>query len=303
MRQFEDAPSRTRDTSSSPSTAPPIAGFTPSTDSPRHQQSASSSATDAIHALVGLQNGPMILQNNTHSSTALRDRPPSEVEAATVAPLDFATERLPQGEHLNDADALTAFMTETVRRSEDAVPPRDTNAFYGPTARTYIHLLATTQVSLVDPFDDLEGEAAVDTGSPQLRRVLLEEVWKSCHLTARVVDQELFNAHRQLGQRSQYYSTFVENALLACAARMSTSSAVTQCGRYFADQAKAAIVHELESPSIATIQGFLLLSDYVFTIGQDRLGWTYSGKLTLSVSTSGVDSTTNEVRDRRPAHL
>ncbi|EQB44733.1 hypothetical protein CGLO_16486 [Colletotrichum gloeosporioides Cg-14] len=64
--------------------------------------------------------------------------------------------------------------------------------------------------------------------------------------------------------------------MLACATRIRTSSSVRKLGRAYADLAKKDIVFELERPTIATLQGFLLLSDFEATSARDRIGWTYN---------------------------
>ena len=38
---------------------------------------------------------------------------------------------------------------------------------------------------------------------------------------------------------------------------------------------------ELEYPTLATVQGFLILADFEATRGRDRLGWTYMGQYFL----------------------
>lgn len=84
---------------------------------------------------------------------------------------------------------------------------------------------------------------------------------------------------RKRGKRSRYYSVFLESALLACSARLSTSKAVRALGAEYSRNAKAQLLSpELESPNMATLQGLLLLSDYEMSQGRDRLGWMFCGK-------------------------
>ncbi|VUC25610.1 unnamed protein product [Clonostachys rosea] len=112
--------------------------------------------------------------------------------------------------------------------------------------------------------------------SPQLREVLLNSCWNYYLRSVTVVDQQLFMSHRSSGKRSQYYSSFLESSLLACGTRISTSPAVRKLGRSYAERAKQHIADELEQPTIATLQGFLLLSDFEATAARDRVGWTYN---------------------------
>jgi hypothetical protein len=59
---------------------------------------------------------------------------------------------------------------------------------------------------------------------------------------------------------------------------MSTSPGVRALGPKYADQASSYITQELPRPNVATLQGFLLLSDFEATRGRDRLGYIYCGK-------------------------
>lgn len=164
------------------------------------------------------------------------------------------------------------------------------DAFYGPTAQQYTWSSSMTPTDDLLPLENPDGSPVLDTSSHQLRKLLLDESWKHYRLPASIVNRDLFEAHRSLGQRSHYYSDFLECALLACAARQSTSKAVRQCGHQFAQLAKASIAIELEDPSCATVQGFVLLSDYVFTMGNSRLGWTYTGKVPFASSAGGLST-------------
>lgn len=119
---------------------------------------------------------------------------------------------------------------------------------------------------------------AINMDSTQLRETLLQSIWPFYARSVRVVDEHLFMAHRAVGQRSQYFSNFLEASLLACATRNSTSPAVRKLGRAYADRAKQDLALELEQPNIATLQGCLILSDFEATSARDRVGWIYSGK-------------------------
>ncbi|OAA60527.1 fungal specific transcription factor domain containing protein [Niveomyces insectorum RCEF 264] len=121
------------------------------------------------------------------------------------------------------------------------------------------------------------GGYTVDMDSPQLRDVLLRSCWASYERSIRVVDEQLFLVSRSVRVRSQYYSDFLETCLLACATRTSTSPTVRQLGKAYADKAKQAIASELEQPTIGTVQGCLLLSDFEATSTRDGVGWTYNG--------------------------
>ncbi|KAF5004432.1 hypothetical protein FDECE_9070 [Fusarium decemcellulare] len=148
--------------------------------------------------------------------------------------------------------------------------------YYGPT--TQLHIQSRGEDSAGTRFEnEVTADFAIDIDSPQLRENLLKLYWGNHTRAVRVVDEHLFLTHRKAGKRSQYYSSFLESALLACAARLKTSQAVRKLGRSYADRAKQHLVYELEQPTIATLQGFLLLSDFEATSARDRVGWTYNG--------------------------
>ena len=86
-----------------------------------------------------------------------------------------------------------------------------------------------------------------------------------------------FEMGRNDSRRNQYYSAFLENCMLACATRMSTSPGIRALGPKYAEQASAQVTQELQRPNVATLQGFLLLSDFEATRGRDRIGYIYSG--------------------------
>lgn len=126
--------------------------------------------------------------------------------------------------------------------------------------------------------EDIGNETALNLDSSQVQKVLLEIAWRYLSLQTRLVHEQYFLSHRELGVRSQYYSKFLENTLLACASRASTSITMRKLARPYIDRAVKDIPMELEYPTLATVQGFLLLADFEATRGCDRLGWTYMGQ-------------------------
>ncbi|KAH7141864.1 fungal-specific transcription factor domain-containing protein [Dactylonectria macrodidyma] len=165
---------------------------------------------------------------------------------------------------------------------DDSGPNLDTDSspgqlrYYGPTTQLHIQARHTQDTDMLVNLGSTTS-FVVDMDSTRLRETLIESCWGYYSRSVSVVDEQLFKAHRALGKRSQYYSRFLEAAFLACATRVSTSHAVRSLGRAYANQAKEDIVLELEQPTIATLQGFLLLSDFEATSARDRIGWTYSG--------------------------
>lgn len=125
--------------------------------------------------------------------------------------------------------------------------------------------------------EDAEDEILLSTDSKQLRKVILQTFWDVHPCGIPVVDKEPFMSHRAVGKRNHFYSQFLENAILACASRMSTSSPIRRLGGKFLECAQAEILQELESPNLASMQGLMVLSECVGTRGNDRLSWTYCG--------------------------
>ena len=145
---------------------------------------------------------------------------------------------------------------------------------HGLTSRSSAEL----EIQLSGAEEDIGTEAAVSPDSSQVQKVLLEIAWRYPSLQPWLVNEEHFQSHRRLGVLSQYYSPFLENALLACASRASTSSAIRKLGSRYIDCAMKTIHVELEDPTPATAQGFLLLADFETSRGRDRQAWTYIGR-------------------------
>ncbi|KAK3724824.1 hypothetical protein LTR37_000872 [Vermiconidia calcicola] len=143
--------------------------------------------------------------------------------------------------------------------------------FYGPTSQLHIQ---RHSVPIESPSDLPFG---IDIDSSPLQIMLLNTYWKIQPHAQIIVDEGLFEHGRDFSVRSEYYSAFLQSAILACATRMSTSEAVRGLGVRYAERAKSYIAQELEDPNTATLQGFLLLSDFEATRGRDRLGYLYCG--------------------------
>lgn len=118
----------------------------------------------------------------------------------------------------------------------------------------------------------------VGTNTPQLEYGLLQSFFKYQPLWINAVDEGLFWQHRECRTSSMWYSSFLEAAMLASAARLSDSSAVRSLGEQYSDQTKAGIIQALESPSAASLQGFLVLSEYEVSQGREHMGWQLCGK-------------------------
>jgi hypothetical protein len=147
----------------------------------------------------------------------------------------------------------------------------------GPTSQP--HILSPPGHDPMPIQDELsEVGIAMDMNSVQLRSRLLQSFFRYQTLWVSMVDEGLFNTHRESGVPSFWYSPFLETVMLACAARLSTSSAVRSLGHKYATLASAGILLAIEKPSAASLQGFLLLSEYEVTHGRDRMGWMLCGR-------------------------
>lgn len=153
--------------------------------------------------------------------------------------------------------------------------------FYGPTSQCYL------QYPCHGPdLDDLEIDPSpppplllkIDADSPSARKAVLESYWKSNELWSSIVDRCFFIAHKAAGHASQYYSQGLEDAMLACGSRNSTSSAIRKVGREYLRRAKMNLQIEIENPTVAALQGCLLVSNYEAGTGQNRIGWMFMGK-------------------------
>jgi hypothetical protein len=112
----------------------------------------------------------------------------------------------------------------------------------------------------------------------QLEYRLLQSFFNYQPLWVNAVDKKLFWEHRESRKPSMWYSHFLEAAMLASAARTSDSSAVRSLGERYSNQTKAGIIQALEDPSAASMQGFLILSDYEVCQGREHIGWQLCGK-------------------------
>jgi hypothetical protein len=147
----------------------------------------------------------------------------------------------------------------------------------GPTSQS--HILSPVICQPMSASDELSGLGIdMDINSAQLRNRLLQSFFRYQILWVSLIDEDVFNIHRENGVSSFWYSPFLENVMLACATRLSTSSAVRSLGHKYASQSNAGILEAIEKPSAASLQGLLLLSEYEVTNCRDRVGWMLCGK-------------------------
>jgi hypothetical protein len=119
---------------------------------------------------------------------------------------------------------------------------------------------------------------ALNTNTVQVKCRLLQSFFRYQPLWVNAVDENLFWESRENHESSMWYSKFLEAAMLASACRLSNSSAVRALGEQYSIQAKADILQALENPSAASMQGFLMLSEYEVSQGDEQMGWQFCGK-------------------------
>lgn len=123
-----------------------------------------------------------------------------------------------------------------------------------------------------------------DPDALHLRNHLIQSYFKYQTLWVEIVNKGSFSVGRARGIQSRWYSDFLENSMLACATRLSTSKAVRALGHEYVSRAKNEAFKAMSGPTPANLQAFLLLSEYEVTQGNDRPGWMYCGKSTVPFS-------------------
>lgn len=152
--------------------------------------------------------------------------------------------------------------------------------FFGSTTQPHINSIVE-KVAVGHEEDDCGLDRSLNMDSVQLRKSILKTYFEVQLHAQIVVREDLFTADKRKGERSRHYSPFLENCMLASGTRYSTSSAVRALGKRFAERAKSLITSEIDDANVATLQGFLLLSDFEATRGSAKVGWTYCGKSAL----------------------
>lgn len=181
----------------------------------------------------------------------------------------------------NVATTSTTLLEDDPAQTWEADSVHGPLRFWGLTARPHSQLVPITSPQ-TEKEGDCDLEAAPNIDSPRLQKALFDAFWdwNDLKLTLNIVDQAMFTMQREVGSASQYHSRFLEDVILACGSRMSSSSVIRQLGKKYAKRAKAGLEQQLESPTISSLQGFLLLSDFESTRGSERVGWTYGGEHT-----------------------
>lgn len=149
-------------------------------------------------------------------------------------------------------------------------------SFYGATSHP--HVVSSSEESRLTSSDEIDAVSIdLDSASSHLRDHLFRSFFKYQTLWVDVVDKGLFLSHQANGTESRWYSKFLENTILACGTRLSTSKSVRSLGYKYCQWAKDAVLSGISEPTPANLQGFLLLSEYEVTQGNDRQGWMFCG--------------------------
>ncbi|KAH7134498.1 fungal-specific transcription factor domain-containing protein [Dactylonectria estremocensis] len=179
--------------------------------------------------------------------------------------------------------------TLALRDGQIPEKPRDQSpCFYGATSHP--HVVSPGEEShptSLDEFDTIVG-IDLDPNSQHLRHHLLRSFFKYQTLWVDIVNKESFLKHQANGTDSRWYSKFLENTMLACGTRLSTSKSVRALGFKFHEWAKDEALRAMSEPTPANLQGFLLLSEYEVTQGNDRPGWMFCGVACRMLSDLGL---------------
>lgn len=157
-------------------------------------------------------------------------------------------------------------------------PSRDVSPrFYGATSQPHI-----SSPSAESTFSHVEEHGPsgidIDPNATHVRDNLLQGFFKYQDLLLEMVDKDTFLAQRADGRESQWYSSFLEHAMLACSSRLSTSRSVRAMSTRFFELAKAGVCNALSEPSRANLAGFLILCEFESTRGNNGPAWMYLGK-------------------------
>lgn len=150
-------------------------------------------------------------------------------------------------------------------------------SFFGATSHP--HVVSPGDESRLNSFEESDGvDIDLDPSSPHLREHLLQSFFKYQSLWVDIVGKEQFMTHQATGNQSRWYSKFLENAMLACGTRLSTSKSVRALGSKYCEWAKDEALKAMSEPTPANLQGFLVLSEYEVTQGNLRPGWMFCGE-------------------------
>ncbi|KAL2782900.1 hypothetical protein BJX66DRAFT_319547 [Aspergillus keveii] len=256
-----------------------------------HQQSETSSSEGAVpvsSAVCAHQNastavavfGPYDLQPSTADLTLAERLLASEGNGTRATTLTTPTMAVP------NARSCASLGDKGTGQGFSALSP--TSQYHGRSSTESRSQPESHRASCAKTDELADLGIAVSTNTFQVKCRLLQSFFRYQPLWVNAVDEELFWDYREKPEPSMWYSGFLEAVMLASAARLSNSSAVRSLGEQYAVQAKAEIWQALENPSAASVQGFLMLSEYEISHGRERMGWQLCGMACRLLSDLGL---------------
>ncbi|KAH6972847.1 hypothetical protein BKA56DRAFT_555751 [Ilyonectria sp. MPI-CAGE-AT-0026] len=172
-------------------------------------------------------------------------------------------------------------------------------SFFGATSHP--HVVSPGDESRLNSFEESDGvDIDLDPSSPHLREHLLQSFFKYQSLWVDIVGKEQFMTHQATGNQSRWYSKFLENAMLACGTRLSTSKSVRALGSKYCEWAKDEALKAMSEPTPSNLQGFLVLSEYEVTQGNLRPGWMFCGVACRMLSDLGLHELASNMGAQEP---
>ncbi|KAF7549535.1 hypothetical protein G7Z17_g6329 [Cylindrodendrum hubeiense] len=204
---------------------------------------------------------------------------PSAPPASTIntVPPKSSNPTDPLPSNVSHSSRQTPPVSTSLNGNSPQKPRGESPSFYGATSHP--HVASPSEESRVTFFDEVDVVGIdLDPTSQHLRDRLLQSFFKYQTLWVDIVNKESFLAHQADGNNSRWHSKFLENTMLACGTRLSTSKSVRALGFKYYEWAKDEALGAMSEPTPANLQGFLLLSEYEVTQGNDRPGWMFCGK-------------------------
>jgi hypothetical protein len=113
--------------------------------------------------------------------------------------------------------------------------------------------------------------------SKETQEHLLKLYFMYQHPSTLVLDEETFLNGCVTGVKTQYFSSFLLYSILLRSLRLSDKPAMQDLAGIYLQRARAELLVELESPTIATVQALCIFGQYLGSLGNDRACWLYPG--------------------------
>ncbi|EFX06499.1 fungal specific transcription factor domain containing protein [Grosmannia clavigera kw1407] len=250
----------------------------------------------AEYTAMLLSQGPTYVHsaNANPDTTALADIPPRSTQSTNTTDTVSQPSLPPPPARVEPAPTSSVSGSSPGANSSSHGSP----SFYGATSHPHVGTSneeAPMPMPLFDEADVAGIGIDLDPNSPHLRAHLFQSFFQYQTLWVDVVDKEAFLGQPTAGggigganTQSRWRSSFLENAMLACGTRLSTSKSVRALGPKYCEWAKGDVLRAMSDPTPASLQGFLLLSEYEVTQGNDRPAWMYCGVACRMLSDLGL---------------